>query len=757
MASISIGNELKDGFKETNNWVTNNINFLGDIEQFYQQRSLLEKEYATKLNALTAEFLSKKANKTTSISVGDSPKVTPGSLESATMVTWNEVLTRTEEISRSHGVFANELSSKVVDQITSLKTSLNHHKSKLEGYHNSSLLKSKEDFTGMVNKAKKHYDDTCQAMETARAKAEKSSKYEKKLNEKKTEMNIAKNQYLLTVNVANRLKDKFYYQDLPEILDLFQDLNEFKTKRLNTILNNASILETKKNERDSALLQQIKQTVQGNDYKLDTQMFIKHNAETWKEPQDFYYVPSSIWHEDDTFVVENSELLELKKVLKLALQEDQQFGSKVEQSKESLASLAQKKTSYKSQTDAEFELKKSLDILSTYLLSLSALIADENRKVKAQVEVETIENNVQGDIDLNVDNLTVSTKKAGFFDKLRGSSKRKSVVTDNNSDLSPFHNDDGDSQSIISGSQHSVKSSSTSHHGFRISSLLRSKSVHSTNSTIHSTVLQGTALYAYQAQGSDEASMTPGEIFSVGQTDDGSGWTLIHKSSGEEGLVPTSYLSIESVNDTSSTPGKKKGPAVPKPRGSGKKHIKVTYPYTAEDEGELSIYENETLELVEADDGSGWTKGRNENGQIGLSNLKNSVTLQSSHNNTAILFTKVSLLRIIQEQTCLNDTQRHLQLLVQLLWVLDGTEMGIDDEVVVIGDHRPSLSGPTLSQDDRFGTVFVQFASEVDISRRNNFNWDTFGPLNSKILRLLSVIGNQDEALRGVSDQFLLE
>lgn len=42
---------------------------------------MIEKEYAAKLNALTKKYFEKKAKKSSSLSVGDTPSMTPGSLE----------------------------------------------------------------------------------------------------------------------------------------------------------------------------------------------------------------------------------------------------------------------------------------------------------------------------------------------------------------------------------------------------------------------------------------------------------------------------------------------------------------------------------------------------------------------------------------------------------------------------------------------------------------------------------------------------
>jgi hypothetical protein len=61
--------------------VGNGIAWLDDIQQFYRERSAIEKEYSSKLNALAKKYYEKKTKKSSSLSVGDTPAMTPGSLE----------------------------------------------------------------------------------------------------------------------------------------------------------------------------------------------------------------------------------------------------------------------------------------------------------------------------------------------------------------------------------------------------------------------------------------------------------------------------------------------------------------------------------------------------------------------------------------------------------------------------------------------------------------------------------------------------
>lgn len=59
----------------------NGIAWLDDIQQFYRERSVIEKEYSAKLSALAKKYYEKKAKKSGTLSVGETPAMTPGSLE----------------------------------------------------------------------------------------------------------------------------------------------------------------------------------------------------------------------------------------------------------------------------------------------------------------------------------------------------------------------------------------------------------------------------------------------------------------------------------------------------------------------------------------------------------------------------------------------------------------------------------------------------------------------------------------------------
>ena len=114
-------------------------------------------------------------------------------------------------------------------------------------------------------------------------------------------------------------------------------------------------------------------------------------------------------------------------------------------------------------------------------------------------------------------------------------------------------------------------------------------------------------LYGYDATSPEELSVKQSDTITVLEPDDGSGWILA-RIGREEGLVPASYVELQS----SETP--KKGPPVAPRRGGKKaeepkrKYLRALYDYDAGSELELSIREGDLLVVVAEDKGDGWTE-----------------------------------------------------------------------------------------------------------------------------------------------------
>lgn len=171
--SVAFGAELKDGFKQANAWVTGGIQWLDEIQQFYRERSAIEREYSQKLATLAKKYFEKKARKSSSLSVGENPTVTPGSLESASMTTWTVQLTTLESRAAEHEQFSNQIITSVAEPLKNLTTRYEDLR-KQHAEYAAKLEKERDGTYADLRKTKAKYDGVCQEVEHKRKKIESS-------------------------------------------------------------------------------------------------------------------------------------------------------------------------------------------------------------------------------------------------------------------------------------------------------------------------------------------------------------------------------------------------------------------------------------------------------------------------------------------------------------------------------------------------------------------------------------------------------
>ncbi|CCH60354.1 hypothetical protein TBLA_0C05560 [Henningerozyma blattae CBS 6284] len=655
---LSIGNEIKDGYQETYKWVSSNLKWLHDIELFYKERAKLEHEYSDKLTRLIRENLNKKAANGVALAVGETPTSTPGSVEATSMVSWNEMLIQTEQISRDHNQLAVDLENQVAGQLSSLYTKLDTTLTRINGFYEE-MSERKQDTYSALEKAKRNYDEACVSMEQARNRHTKSSteKNQKKITEKKIEMNMAKNDYLIKISQANRIKDKYFFQDIPESLDLLQDLNEVRVVFLNDIWKQANNFEVSFADKIKTRADAADVVVSQNKPSMASAMFIKHNIKQWNEPSDFTFQPSPVWHDEAQFIVKNQyEIDDLRYKLAQAEKDLDRMNQMTQNEMSILSKLNKKKHEFKANEENLNDGNEYYDILKSYLAAVSPFTNHETLKLLAEVQIESIQNNTPDDIDLSTDgvdlskvkkksggsvfgklksgfsmpdsvpltggggphlpsgrNLThgISTPKLSFFGSNTLHRKKSSKAPIPIPDASPARSTNNyDSDSSNDDSPVSISGRSSNH------SIRHTKSNISTlsaNNKMYSTANSSKVLYAYTKDDDDEVSINPGDSIDVVEKDTGSGWTKINNhSTGEIGLVPSSYL--ETVE---AKPAKAPAPAAPPSRRTTVliRTMVALYPYEAQGDDEMSLAVGDTIKVIKPDDGSGWTFGELNNKQ----------------------------------------------------------------------------------------------------------------------------------------------
>ena len=404
MAEVEIapqfGLELKDGYKPVNAWVTNGIQWLDDIQQFYRDRSVIEKEYSQKLSALAKKYYDKKTKKSSSLSVGDTPTVTPGSLESASMTTWSTQLSTLESRAAEHDQFGSKLISSLADPIRNLASRYEELRKQHADYA-AKLEKERDNAYGDLKKTKGRYDSVCQEVENRRKKTESSFDHSKQKSQSNYQMQLgemrnAKNTYLITINVTNKQKERHYHEYIPELLDSLQALNETRTSTLNNLWSAAAAIETTTMNNSAQLLQHLSSEIPRNNPVLDSMMFTRHNAQAqWQDPPDFGFEPSPVWLDDDVMAADAASKTFLMNILTKSKSSLSELKREVEGRRKEVDGCKRVRQAIKEGKDKRDEV----EVVRAQLYNQELINHSERRRTTAEVKVSTIVGNV-GDVSI---------------------------------------------------------------------------------------------------------------------------------------------------------------------------------------------------------------------------------------------------------------------------------------------------------------------------------------------------------------------
>lgn len=607
------GIELKDAFKSVNCWVSNGIGWLDDIQQFYRERSTIEKEYSAKLNALARKHHEKKAKKSSGLSVGDTPVMTPGSLENASLMTWTKQLNTVESRAAEHERYSTELITQLADPLKILGTRYEDLR-KRHADHAVKLEAERDAAFNDLRKIKTKYDSSCQELENKRKKVESSFDFSKvkaqnAYQQQILDMNNAKNSYLIAINVANAHKERYYAEYVPELLESLRDLSESRTIKLYEIWSRAAELEINMLMQSIELENHLVIEFEKNQPCLDSMMFIKHNLAPWQEPPDKSFIPCPIWHDDNAMVVDEVAIVYLQNLLSKSKAQLGDLRREADKKRREIESTKRIKQQIREGKDNRDEV----EIVRSIFSQKEELHMIDRRRLAAEVETNTI-TTVVGDVTLGAKshNFKSQTFKiptncdlcgeriwglsAKGFDcrdcgyachskcemkvpaecpgeqtrdqKKKIKSERQEAVNSlsNATKLSAsieISSDRPMSRSKMAPMERVKSQSEKSLKSFGKNRIVvpPPSTYIAENSASDVGIMQaikkkfsneqrGEMKYAYQANGEGEVSVEEDSEVIIIEPDDG-GWTLIRTVHGESGLVPTAYIEIHETRPTS--------------------------------------------------------------------------------------------------------------------------------------------------------------------------------------------------------------
>ena len=206
-------------------------------------------------------------------------------------------------------------------------------------------------------------------------------------------MHNAKNSYLISINVTNKQKEKYYHDYVPEVLDSLQDLNEFRTFKLNGLWGSASRLEGDLMHQSHGMMEKLGQEIRRNEPHLDSMMYMRHNMGGFQEPADKTFEPSPVWHDDDAMVVDETAKVYLRNVLGKSKSQLGDLRREVDKKRREVDNVRRLKQRVREGT----EKKDEVEVVRALFAMQEDLHSVDRKRLTAEVETSTITSAV-GDV-----------------------------------------------------------------------------------------------------------------------------------------------------------------------------------------------------------------------------------------------------------------------------------------------------------------------------------------------------------------------
>ncbi|ORY56789.1 hypothetical protein BCR35DRAFT_309722 [Leucosporidium creatinivorum] len=630
MSTLSYGASLPDSELLVNSNTTSLISLLPTFSTFLSHRASLSRDYSRKLIEATGKAR-QQANKEAAERFGRD-----SSLEKA----YASVLEQTDLDAREHAALADSLDRMVADPLMQAGIKLEGVRKKHHAFAGK-LLAERDRAYSDRDKSRQRYFESCEALESARQK--KAQVKDDRATEKATrsyqlaveDMEIAKNQFLLSTSLANVSKTRLYNSDLPSLHDDFQLLG---ASTVNQFVHLLKVLCTVQRESLGRLNQSVdisEGAVEGIQVERDQEMFVTmHSAEKlggWEVPPDLGFEECPVWHDTDEMSTTPPSVVYLQNIKLRSLSRIAEILPAIDTKRREIGGLRNLRDAYeKDRTlgDAGAVLENLFDSTrETTLLEIN------QTEMKAQVELIDA---ALGDAATTT--LTLHSFKSSSFvtpapcavcassvwgkglsckacqlpvhSKCEmkvpaGCTGRPGAgVTRSGSKRMPQPQTQATSPII---DQVTPDSTSTS----AIPPPRRSIPPPTTITSSASALPTATMLYSYTAATAFELSVAEAEVISVVEGEDETGWTKVRTKDGRVGLVPGSYLQLGgSLEMAVGEAGEGAG---------GGQQVMALYDYDAQSSDELSVREGEyvVLTALGLDAGDGWAEAIKE-GRTGL-------------------------------------------------------------------------------------------------------------------------------------------
>ncbi|KAG0154287.1 hypothetical protein PDIDSM_1667 [Penicillium digitatum] len=219
------------------------------------------------------------------------------------------------------------------------------------------------------------------------------------LNAVESHRRAGQNLYLISINVTNKLKEKFYHEYVPEVIDGLQNLNETRVAKMNLMWLLAAQLEKASLSNSTEHITNLFVEIPRNNPRLDSLMFLQHNVTQSQEPANLAFEPSPVWHDDDSIIIDEAAKVFLRNVLSKSKTQIRELRVESDQKRREVEASKKVRENVQDGKDNRNEL----DVVRSIFYIQESLHEVDRKWVTAEVETATIMA-VAGDLSLGAQN-----------------------------------------------------------------------------------------------------------------------------------------------------------------------------------------------------------------------------------------------------------------------------------------------------------------------------------------------------------------
>ncbi|KAJ3850213.1 hypothetical protein EV368DRAFT_75273 [Lentinula lateritia] len=614
------------------------IQLVADVRELYKDRVALERDFATKLQALAKKSAEKKVKMESVLVLGDDPTKAWGesTLKQSTLVfAFDSIIKSMANAAQDHNNIADTLTTQVVEAL------------KTEGQFYQKLIADRD--RNYSERLK--YDDECGEVEGNRQRQSRANddkhaeRVARQSEQQRVDMLNSKNAYIIATAIANKSKSKFFGTDLVHLENAVQTrlVNKFAKILLHAQALQISHLDVLKNRlaENEARLNEVNPS-------KDQDLYIEYNIRPFSAPSDWKFEPCATFYDNEEMSVEPDAKTVLQNRLRRSRGKLQELMPVLETKQREYEQLEKLAVAY----DGDHSLGNIEDISDKYLETDHNMTFFRTSECILNAEIDVIVKVIGDDVgaqqphNFKSSSFSIPTTCGYCKTSIWGLSKQGKTCKVCNFSVhakcelkvsSGLALDCPDCQRGGGVSRHASRLSTSTSSASRMSVTGTSISTQLATPTASSFVptaskeeeYHSTAkvLFDFTATSEFELSVSgepfvaqfhnsefkcssEGSTVTVIEHDDGSGWVKVHDGSGD-GLVPASYLLHETGPASSSNE-----------QGSGQ-YVKAIYAYEARGSDELGLKDGELIELSSGPSGGqyygeGWWEGIDSLGQKGI-------------------------------------------------------------------------------------------------------------------------------------------